>query len=139
MTRIPDFDDVLAAARAAQRAGLHVAGYLAYEAGFALESKLATHLQARPPHPDSPLPVLLLRELHALDAAAGQGAIGIFMDTTYGATVDPTLPRQAGELALAGEVLAHVSAARRTQPESDFAVAYALGAMPARYALERRR
>ena len=59
-------------------------------------------LQARPLQADSPLPVLLLRELHARDDAAGRQAIGIFIDTTYGATVDPALPRQAGELALAG-------------------------------------
>ncbi|WP_397594756.1 aminodeoxychorismate synthase component I [Sphingorhabdus sp.] len=46
--RPEDVDSVLDAARAAQRAGHHVAGYLAYEAGFALEPKLAAHLQVRP-------------------------------------------------------------------------------------------
>lgn len=76
-------------------------------------------MQARPLHPDSPLPVLLLRELHARDAAAGQGAIGIFMDTTYGATVDPALPRQAGELALAGATGDIESYVGRLKPARD--------------------
>jgi tetratricopeptide (TPR) repeat protein len=39
----------------------------------------------------------------------------------------------------AREVLARLAEIKKTHPESDFLVAYAFGAMPARYALERRQ
>ncbi|HET9235573.1 MAG TPA: hypothetical protein VFP10_15735 [Candidatus Eisenbacteria bacterium] len=38
----------------------------------------------------------------------------------------------------AKEILHHVTSIKRTHPETDFVVAYAFGAIPARYALERR-
>lgn len=59
-------------------------------------------LQSRALEPDSPLPVLLLRELHALDADAGARAIGQFIDTTYGLTEDSGLQAPAEALAMAG-------------------------------------
>ena len=39
----------------------------------------------------------------------------------------------------ARDILKRVANVQKTYPESDFAVAYAMGAMPARYALERRQ
>lgn len=61
-------------------------------------------MSASPLDSDSPLPVLLLRRLHAQDHEAGNPAIAIFVDTTYGATIDPALPRQAETLARAGAI-----------------------------------
>ena len=46
---------------------------------------------------------------------------------------------QTGQDASALAVLERVKRVKRTNPERDFAVAYAVGAVPARYALERRQ
>jgi tetratricopeptide (TPR) repeat protein len=46
---------------------------------------------------------------------------------------------QRGDDRRAGEVLAATQAVRETWPAADFAAAYAIGAVPARYALERRQ
>jgi tetratricopeptide (TPR) repeat protein len=46
---------------------------------------------------------------------------------------------QTGQDRKAGEVLDHVLGINRIQPINEFAIAYAVGAIPARYALERRR
>ena len=46
---------------------------------------------------------------------------------------------QTGQDARALEVLERVTKVKRTNPERDFAVAYAVGAVPARYALERHQ
>jgi tetratricopeptide (TPR) repeat protein len=46
---------------------------------------------------------------------------------------------QAGQDREAKRVLARLGEIRKTHPETDFAVGYAFGAMPARYALERRQ
>ncbi|MBW8312171.1 MAG: hypothetical protein K0M64_09075, partial [Rhizobium sp.] len=59
-------------------------------------------LQRRELRPDSPLPTLLLRVLHSRDPQAGGRAIGLFVDTTYGATMDPSMALRAGALAEAG-------------------------------------
>ena len=45
---------------------------------------------------------------------------------------------QVGADREAAEVLARVRSIKKTHPESDFTVSYAFGAIPARYALERR-
>jgi tetratricopeptide (TPR) repeat protein len=45
---------------------------------------------------------------------------------------------QVGADQKAAEVLARVQSIKKTHPESDFTVSYAFGAIPARYALERR-
>src|SRR5580765_4490004 len=45
---------------------------------------------------------------------------------------------QVGADQKAAEVLARVRSIKKTHPESDFTVSYAFGAIPARYALERR-
>lgn len=59
-------------------------------------------LQARPLAPGTALPVELLRVYRARDEAAGRQAIGVFVDTTYGATIDASLPGRAAALAEAG-------------------------------------
>lgn len=46
---------------------------------------------------------------------------------------------QLGEDAKAQEIAARIAGVEKTRPEVDFAVAYATGAVPARYALERRQ
>jgi tetratricopeptide (TPR) repeat protein len=46
---------------------------------------------------------------------------------------------QTGQDRKATEVMARLNAVEKTFPTIDFAVAYAIGAMPARYALERRQ
>ncbi len=46
---------------------------------------------------------------------------------------------QRGDDRRASEVLAATQAVRATHPAADFAAAYAIGAVPARYALERRQ
>lgn len=67
--RAEDVDSVLETARAAQRAGHHVAGFLSYEAGFAMEPKLANQLQARPPQ--TPLIWFgVFQRYHEIDSAA---------------------------------------------------------------------
>jgi len=58
-------------------------------------------------------------ELHALD----------YMEYAY---------LQVGADKKAAEVLARLRSIRKTHPETDFAVGYAFGAIPARYAIERR-
>ena len=59
-------------------------------------------------------------ELHALD----------YMEFAY---------LQTGREAKAAEIVEHVRNLRKFFPEKDFAAAYAVGAIPSRYALERRR
>ena len=59
-------------------------------------------LDGRPLAPDSPLPVLLLRELHAIAPEAGARAIATFIDTTYGLSEDAGLQAPAETLAMAG-------------------------------------
>jgi len=49
--RIAEVDEALAALRTATRGGLHAAGYLSYEAGAALEPRLATDALATSPEP----------------------------------------------------------------------------------------
>lgn len=44
---------------------------------------------------------------------------------------------QRGEDAEAKAIVEHIAGIRETEPQTDFAVAYAVGAVPARYALER--
>jgi tetratricopeptide (TPR) repeat protein len=46
---------------------------------------------------------------------------------------------QTGQEAKAGEIVEHLRAIRKFYPEKDFAAAYAVGAIPARWTLERRR
>jgi tetratricopeptide (TPR) repeat protein len=46
---------------------------------------------------------------------------------------------QTGQDQKAGEIIARLNKVEKTYPAVDFAVAYAFGAMPARYALERRQ
>jgi len=46
---------------------------------------------------------------------------------------------QVGADRKAAEILARLGAIKKTHPETDFAVGYAFGAIPARYALERRQ
>lgn len=59
-------------------------------------------------------------ELHALD----------YMEFAY---------LQTGREAKAGDVVAHLKSIQTFFPEKDFAAAYAVGAIPARWTLERRR
>lgn len=59
-------------------------------------------LQARPLASGTALPVELLRVRRAADEAAGREAISVFVDTTYGATIDAAMPARAAALAHAG-------------------------------------
>jgi tetratricopeptide (TPR) repeat protein len=81
-----------------------------------LASAAAARQYAAAHHPDA----ASFDELHALDYLV------------YGYL-------QTAQDARAREVLDHVKAVKKTHPEVDFAVAYATGAIPARYALERRQ
>ncbi len=81
-----------------------------------LASADASRQYAARAHPDA----TSFEELHALD----------YMIYGY---------LQTGQDALAKAVVEQVQKVRKTQPEVDFAASYALGAVPARYALERRQ
>lgn len=48
---VAELDSALESVRAAQRSGYHVAGFLSYEAGFALEARLAGHADPAVPTP----------------------------------------------------------------------------------------
>lgn len=81
-----------------------------------LASADASRQYAARAHPDA----TSFEELHALD----------YMIYGY---------LQTGQDALAKAVVDQVLKVRKTQPEVDFAASYAMGAVPARYALERRQ
>jgi tetratricopeptide (TPR) repeat protein len=81
-----------------------------------LASADASRQYAARAHPDA----TAFEELHALD----------YMIYGY---------LQTGQDAKAKAVVEQVQRVRKTQPEVDFAASYALGAVPARYALERRQ
>jgi hypothetical protein len=81
-----------------------------------LASADASRQYAARTHPDA----TEFEELHALD----------YMIYGY---------LQTGQDAKAKGVVDHVRAVRKTNPEVDFAASYAMGAVPARYALERRQ
>jgi tetratricopeptide (TPR) repeat protein len=80
-----------------------------------LASAEAARAYAAQHHPDA----VSFEELHALDYLV------------YGYL-------QIGDDARAREAAAHVAATTRSHPAADFAAAYAVGAVPARFALERR-
>jgi len=81
-----------------------------------LSSAAASRQYAAREHPDA----TSFEELHALD----------YLVYAY---------LQTAQDGLARDVVEKTKAARKTMPEVDFAVAYATGAVPARYALERRQ
>ncbi len=81
-----------------------------------LSSAEASRQYAAQKHPDA----TSFEELHAVDYLV------------YGYL-------QTGQDARAREIVTKAGSVRKTSPEVDFAVAYATGAIPARYALERRQ
>ncbi len=81
-----------------------------------LASADASRQYAARAHPDA----TSFEELHALD----------YMVYGY---------LQTGQDAMAKAVVDQIRAVRKTSPEVDFAASYAMGAVPARYALERRQ
>lgn len=85
-----------------------------------VDSNLASADAARQYAASRSLDAMWFEELHALDYLV------------YGYL-------QQGDDARAKDVAQRVAAVERTVPEIDFVVAYALGAVPARYALERKQ
>jgi DNA uptake protein ComE-like DNA-binding protein len=62
------------------------------------------HLNTENLQPDSPLLPLLARSWSAIDPAQGARFANIFVETTYGATIDSALPRATMALAQVGRI-----------------------------------